>query len=193
MWDNVVESYRRFAEFNRWYYRLFALFISQYATPKTAVDICCGPGILSSELKRVFPEAEIVSLDLSKEMCKISKAIRADAHSLPFKKEIFDVAILCFALHELEIRKAIEEVKRVLKREGILAIADLNSRVPSIFKAFALAYLAFLISPEYSKSLAITWNKFPDRESLIIILEDCGFKVVYSREFFDIWIIAKKI
>ncbi|MFN3383708.1 MAG: class I SAM-dependent methyltransferase [Archaeoglobaceae archaeon] len=193
MWDSVAENYRRFAEFNRWYYRSFALLISQHTQPKLIADICSGPGVLSSELKKVFPNAEVVPLDLSTEMCRFAKAIRADAHHLPFKNGVFDLAVLCFALHELEVRKAIEEVRRVLKKDGTLAIADLNSRAPLIVRFFTEVFLSFLISPEYAKNLELKWRTFLDFDQLVSLLGVCGFKVVYTREFFDVWIIAKKI
>ncbi|MEM4291301.1 MAG: methyltransferase domain-containing protein [Archaeoglobaceae archaeon] len=193
MWNDVAESYRRWAEFNRWYYRSFALFISKYVQPKLIVDICCGPGVLSSELKNVFPNAEIVSVDSSTKMCKIARAIKADAHTLPFKNEIFDLAIFCFALHELEVQKAIQEAERVLKRGGTIAIADLNSKTPQIVRFFAEAFLTILISPEYAKNLALKWNAFLDRDQLASLLQNCGFKVIGTREFFDVWIVAKKI
>ncbi|MEM0203728.1 MAG: methyltransferase domain-containing protein [Archaeoglobaceae archaeon] len=193
MWNDVAENYRRWAEFNRWYYRSFALFISKYVQPKLIVDVCCGPGVLSSELKNVFPNAEIVPVDLSTKMCRIARAIKADAHKLPFKNEIFDLAIFCFALHELEVQKAIKEAGRVLKKGGTIAIADLNSKTPPIMRFFAEAFLTILISPEYAKNLAVKWSAFPDCDRLVSLLQDCGFRVVYTREFFDVWIVAKKI
>lgn len=193
MWNDVAENYRKWAEFNRWYYRSFCLFISQHVQPKFIVDVCSGPGVLSSELKNVFPEAEVVPVDISAKMCRFAKAIRADAHRLPFKNSVFDLAVLCFALHELDVRKAVEEVKRVLKKEGAIAIADLNSKTPWMFRFFAEVFLAFLISPEYAKNLEMKWRTFPDLELLVSILKECGFRIVYTREFFDVWIIAKKI
>lgn len=193
MWNAVAEKYRRWAEFNRWYYRSFANLISKHVKPRLIADICCGPGVLGSELRKVFPSAEIVPVDLSIEMCKFAKAIRADAHSLPFKDDVFELAVLCFALHELEVRKAIREVRRILKKEGAVAIADLNSKAPPIIKFLAETFLSTLLSPEYAKNLKSKWDAFPDLEELVLILQDLGFEILYTREFFDVWIIAKKI
>lgn len=193
MWNDVAEKYRRWAELNRWYYRSFTLFISQHVQPRLIVDICCGPGVLTSELKKVFPNAEVVSLDRSTKMCRLAKAIKADAHHLPFKDDVFELAILCFALHELEVRKAIEEVRRILKKEGVIAIADLNSKAPPIIKFSVETLLATLISLEYAKNLKLKWDSFPTCDELVSILQHCGFRVIYTREYFDVWIIAKKI
>lgn len=193
MWNGVAENYRRWAELNRWYYRSFSILISKHAHPQLVLDVCCGPGILSAELGKVLPQAKIVAVDLSVEMCRLAKAIRADAHFLPFKSDVFDLVIFCFALHELEVRKAIEEARRVLKKGGTLAIADLNSKTPLIIKIFAETFLSFLIGPEYGKNLAAKWSVFPDLDCLVSLLEETNFKILYTREFADIWIIAKKI
>lgn len=51
------------------------------------------------------------------------KALTADAENLPFKNESFDLAYSCGVLHHTpDTRKAIEEIYRVLKKEGKILI-----------------------------------------------------------------------
>ncbi|MCS7118917.1 MAG: methyltransferase domain-containing protein [Archaeoglobaceae archaeon] len=193
MWNNIAERYHIWAEMNRWYYHLFAVAISHYSNPKLVIDICGGPGILGEEIKRLFPKVEIVCVDSSKKMCKISSGILGDAMDLPFKNDVFDLAILCFALHELNIDRAIDEAKRVLKRDGIIAIADLNSEVPIWFKLISENLLSFIIGLEYAESLSKKWKNFPCAEKITQILEERGFRIEFKRTLLDFWIIAKKI
>ncbi|MEM0350554.1 MAG: methyltransferase domain-containing protein [Archaeoglobaceae archaeon] len=193
MWDRIAERYRKWAELNRWYYRAFAREISKHVDPKLIIDICSGPGILKEELEDFFPEAEIVCIDSSKEMCRIAKGILADATELPFKNGIFDLAVFCFALHELDVEKALKEAERILKRNGILAIADLNSEVPLPIKMISETFLSFILGLEYATNLSKKWKDFHRVEEIALILEKKGFDIEHCRKGFDFWIIAKKI
>jgi len=79
---------------------------------------------------------DVTGIDLSEAMLKVAvkknkygnaKFIVADASHLPFKDSSFDVSSVSFALHDmiLPIReKALKEMVRVTRRDGIIVVID---------------------------------------------------------------------
>jgi len=192
MWNEIAEKYRTWSEINRWYYRIFANEISKFARPEIMLDICSGPGTLGEELKKIF-NVQVVNIDLSIEMCRLSKGILGDAMSLPFKNEIFDLVTFCFALHELEVERAIKEAGRVLKKGGTIAIADLNPAVPDYLKIPLSAFLSAIFGVEYAENLLKKWRNLKSIDEIRCIIEGEGLKIESTVTRLDFWIIAKKI
>jgi ubiquinone/menaquinone biosynthesis C-methylase UbiE len=84
------------------------------------LNIGCGRDVLFSDLQRAG--AEVIELDIVVEPLKELKAcgahhlIRADAHHLPFRDNIFDLVFMIGVLHHLySIQEALLEVIRVVK------------------------------------------------------------------------------
>ncbi len=101
------------------------------------LEVGAGSGFYSVEVARKVSAGRLELLDLQPEMLK--KAQRkleakglpnvgytlADAGSLPFKEESFDVLFLVAVLGEVMNRKAfLSEAHRVLKPEGTLSISE---------------------------------------------------------------------
>ncbi|MEM1578403.1 MAG: methyltransferase domain-containing protein [Archaeoglobaceae archaeon] len=193
MWNKIAHKYYYWAKFNRWYYTLFVLKIKNFCSPKKVLDICCGPGILKEEFTKFFPDAEVVGLDSSREMCKLSNSLMGDALHLPFKDESFDLITFCFALHELKVKEALKEAKRVLKSKGIIAIADLNSELPETTKIFVKYFFNLILGKEYANHLLLSWRRFPKPLELLSELKDMNFEILHSKLIPEIWIVAKKI
>lgn len=193
MWDRIAHKYTLWTKFNRWYYSLFVLTIKNFCSPRKVLDICCGPGIMKEEIRNFFPDAEVVGLDSSREMCRISKSLLGNAHHLPFKDETFDLVTFCFALHELKIREALKEAKRVLKPKGVIAIADLNSEVPETTKIFVKCFFNLIFGKEYADHLFLSWKRFPKPSQLLSELKDLNFELLHFRFIPEVCIIAKKI
>jgi len=91
------------------------------------LDIGCGTG----EQLKLLNEA--VGLDISIEMAKIAKhktnkpVIVANAEFLPFKSKSFDKAISFFgALNHCNLKRALREVNRVLKDDGVFIFTVAN-------------------------------------------------------------------
>lgn len=101
---------------------------------KKILELGCGAGSATAQLKAAFPEAEITALDLSAPYVKQAAARvpgvkfrAAAAEKLPFAAEKFDAVVSVFLFHELplEVRKAVlRESFRVLRSEGIFAEVD---------------------------------------------------------------------
>ncbi|NHW88451.1 MAG: methyltransferase domain-containing protein [Archaeoglobales archaeon] len=192
MWDKIANKYHIWAEINSWYYRIFANEILKISKPKLVLDICSGPGVLGRELRKIL-DAQVVNIDSSIEMCRISRGILGDALNLPFKNEVFDLVIFCFALHELDAERAIKEAGRVLKKGGAIAIADLNPKIPDSVKILSSALLSIIFGNEYAENLLKKWKDLKSVEEIGNIIEREGFKIEHVTKRVDFWIIAKKI
>lgn len=103
-------------------------------SPKKILDVGCASGWFISEIAKIFPNAKCYGVDIydrailfgKKAYPHIQFAV-ADAHSLPFKNESFDLVVCTEVLEHVDNPKdALLEIKRVLKKEGV-AIIELDS------------------------------------------------------------------
>jgi len=94
--------------------RRFAKVIERIS-PKasTILDLGCGVGALTTRLAEKFPSSLIIGVDKSKYLLRelhkkrISSIVLADIPNLPFKENVFDVAIAIQVLHEILSPKGI--------------------------------------------------------------------------------------
>jgi SAM-dependent methyltransferase len=104
-----------------------------------ALELGCGSGAFTELVHRAG--ARITASDLSEEMlrqvrrrglegCRVE---RADAHRLSFASSSFDVVYGSSILHHLELRPALGEVFRVLRRGGRMVFAEPNMANPHVF------------------------------------------------------------
>lgn len=135
------------------------LFRDRYAAIATALaaevpagsrllDVGCGPGEILTTLATLGPEIETTGLDVDAAMIdraerKASRLARtgsgrrptfvvADAASMPFADETFDVVVSSYAVHHWPDRHAgLAEVMRVLKPGGRAIIWDIASPHPT--------------------------------------------------------------
>jgi len=196
-WDAIAEKYSLWAEAFRLNYRMLALNLrSLLKKPAKILDVGCGSGLLRKEIKNIFPETEVFGIDISKKMCCISKGIVADACNLPFRESSFDIVIFSYVLHEFSrsrIIKSLKEGKRVLKKDGMLAIRDINKKMPYFLSDFLYARLADFFGKEYSFHVQSKIQSFCKPEELERMLNRLGFKTARSCEYlFDFDIFACK-
>ena len=107
------------------------------------LDLGCGSGrnFFASE------NVELYGLDFSRNMLSFAEResekrnipatlIQGKCDELPFKDESFDVVLFIATLHcmkEKEREKSLEEVKRILKKEGYALITVWNKKQPRFF------------------------------------------------------------
>ena len=117
-----------------------ASFIKPYLkVGQTILDCGCGPGSISCDVAAVISPGKVSAIDISHQSITQAKqwaASRkienigfqvAEMTEVPFSKHTFDVVYAHAALyHVREYEKALKEIKRVLKPNGILALRDLN-------------------------------------------------------------------
>ena len=102
---------------------------------KVVADLGCGTGFLSLAL--ALDASIVFSIDQSVNMLKESRMlmetkkfnnvypIRSDLHNLALFDESVDVAFINMALHHVkDAKKAIDEMYRIIKKDGTLIISD---------------------------------------------------------------------
>jgi ubiquinone/menaquinone biosynthesis C-methylase UbiE len=99
---------------------------------KRVLDAGCGKGRFARVFHKQEPDAEIWGLDISQEMLRyVPAGIHTKAGSmtdLPFADAYFDGLYATESLeHAVDIEKAVEEICRVVKKGGRIAIIDKNA------------------------------------------------------------------
>lgn len=105
--------------------------------PRTILDLGCGTGILSAQLKQRYPEALVVSTDIAQSMlAQVHKKqtpshqwplICADMNLLPFDSASFDLIVTNQAIHwSSDIGGLFAELNRVLRLNGCLMFSTLG-------------------------------------------------------------------
>ena len=127
-WDKNAGRYDRFMRKDRAAYDEMYELIRPVVRHKTVLELAAGTGLIAKHI--VNAAAHIKATDASAEM--IAEAKR-DNHSaklhfsvqdmfrLPYAEESFDVVIVSNALHIVpQPEKALAEIRRVLKDDGVL-------------------------------------------------------------------------
>jgi ubiquinone/menaquinone biosynthesis C-methylase UbiE len=105
------------------------------------LDLGCGTGWNISVLQLQKQKRKIIGIDISDKMLRFAKSknmdvIRGDALQLPFCDNVFDGILAKGVLHHLpDIEKAIAEIARVLKSDGMAVMVDPN---PSLLRKFQM-------------------------------------------------------
>ncbi len=107
------------------------------------LDIGAGIGYFSlPALEIVGPGGHIIAADVSAGMLDEMKKrpgagapnielLLCESTALPLPRESVDIALMAFVLHEIENRAGqIEEVRRVLRKEGRLAVIEWKMKEP---------------------------------------------------------------
>lgn len=96
-----------------------------------ALDLGCGTGMLSKEI------SNLVGIDISLNVLKIARergeiTVQGESENLPFKDNTFSVVFSFTALQgSNNLKKSIEEIKRVLKKDGTLLLTFLRKKFNS--------------------------------------------------------------
>ncbi len=147
------------------------------------LDVGCGDGIFLKELENDF---DCIGLEISetrikraKKITKKSKIIQGDAESLPFKNNSFDYVLFTEIIEHLpNYKKALKEVKRVLKSSGKVILSIPIAGLYRIILA-RLGKTLFLDPEEHLRE----WTKykakgFTSLKDYYDIITSVGFKIV---------------
>lgn len=160
--------------------------LSSFITTKTAeiLDIGCGTGILTRQLKQAMPEANIQACDINADMIAKAKQSSTDIHffeniaeDLPFENDKFNLITVGQAVHWFDRPKFYPEMQRALKLGGILALIENNRswQTDEFFEKYE--DLLEVHSPNYSRH-------YRDSDYMAEMTES-GFKKVTSHK--TIW------
>lgn len=128
IWDLYAPIYERAMRADRKIYQYMYDRIPQIIAAKEVLEIATGPGLLAKHVAGAAKK--MIATDYSDGM--IAEARKgdypanltfetADAAALPYESGSFDVVLIANALHVMpEPEKALSEIDRVLKSDGIL-------------------------------------------------------------------------
>ena len=127
-WDKNAGRYNRFMRKDRAAYDEMYVLIRPVVKAKTVLELATGTGLIAKHI--VNAAAHIEATDASAEMIAEAKRDNRteklyfsvqDMFCLPYAEESFDVVIVSNALHIVpQPEKALQEIKRVLKDDGVL-------------------------------------------------------------------------
>ncbi|TGL55496.1 ubiquinone/menaquinone biosynthesis methyltransferase [Leptospira kemamanensis] len=208
--DGIAKAYDRFNDWNSFFlHRIWKDWVVKEAKrsvphAKSALDLCCGTGDITYRLS-LDPDLEtVVGLDFSEQMLSYAfpkvegqpvKLIVGDAMNLKkFPEGSFDIVTMGFGLRNVsDLRLCLQEIKRVLKKEGVFVNLDVGRVRPRFLKFFAdfyffkivplFGYLLYGKQNEMFDYLPHSSKTYPDQETLQTILIEVGFKEVWFRNF----------
>ena len=162
------------------------------------LDVACGTGDLSLELKR-GADARVIGSDFCRPMLAVAKAktsvlhlsvpyVEADALDLPFAADSFDAVTIAFGLRNLSsVRVGLEELNRVLRPGGRIAILEFSTPVIPGFRGLFGFYFNQVLpriggavsgSRAAYEYLPNSVSKFPDQNALVELMQSVGFQSV---------------
>ena len=167
-WDKNAGRYDRFMRKDRAAYEEMYMLIRPVVKAKTVLELATGTGLIAKSI--VNAAARIEATDASVEMIAEAKRDNQsaklyfsvqDMFRLPYADESFEVVIVSNALHIVpQPEKALAEIHRVLKDDGVLIAPTFTHAENSFFgnsKAFFLKLAGF---PLYSKWTSEEYLRF---------------------------------
>ena len=177
-----------------WWWRTARTVRSNLQHPGTrALDLCCGTGDMARALRKQARAAEIVGADFSTGMLQRGKqkfdsgkvrAVQADALSLPFSDQSFEVVVSAFGFRNLaNYDSGLREIYRVLRPGGVVGILDFSEpgglfgRLYGFYFRNVLPKIGTLISGvsgPYSY-LPASVSRFPSPQGMLERMKAAGF------------------
>ena len=190
-WDKNASRYDRFMRKDRAAYEEMYTLIRPVVKAKTVLELATGTGLIAKNI--VNAAAHIEATDASAEMIAEAKRDNQsaklhfsvqDVFRLPYADKSFDVVIVSNALHIVpQPEKALAEIRRVLKDDGVL-IAPTFTHAGNSFtgkvRAFFMKLAGFPLrskwtSEEYLKFLE--QNGWAVRKSVVL---KASFPLTYA-------------
>ena len=127
-WNRNAKRYDRFMRKDRAAYEKLYELIRPVVKARTVLELAAGTGLIAKNIVRAASHIEVT--DASEEMiteakrnnrsAKLHFSVR-DMFCLPYADKSFDVVIVSNALHIIpQPEKALAEIRRVLKDDGVL-------------------------------------------------------------------------
>ena len=167
-WDKNAGRYDRFMRKARAAYDEMYELIRPLVRHKTVLELAAGTGAIAKNI--VNAAAHIEATDASPEMIAQAKRDNRsaklyfsvqDMFHLPYAEESFDVVIVSNALHIVpQPEKALQEIKRVLKDDGVL-IAPTFTHAENSFSGKVRAFFMKLAGfPLHSRWTSAEYLRF---------------------------------
>ena len=167
-WDRNAKIYNRFMRRDAAAYERMYELLRPVVRRKTVLELATGTGLIAKNIVRAA--AHIEATDASAEMIAEAKRDNRsaklhfsvqDMFCLPYADKSFDVVIVSNALHIVpQPEKALAEIRRVLKDDGVLiapTFTHAGNSFPGKVKAFFMKLAGF---PLHSKWTSAEYLRF---------------------------------
>ena len=172
--------------------------LSELSEGSVVLDIASGTADIPKLINKKFKSVSVHVTDINESMLALGKdrAINenffhncnfalASGEDLPYQDKTFDLVTVGFGLRNFtDKRKGLEEMKRVLKSDGVLLVLEFSKPTNSLFSKIYDWY-SFNIIPKLGKLLANDSESYqylaesirmhPDQETLKDMIIDTGF------------------
>ncbi len=180
-------------------WKRFAIEVSAARPGQRVLDIAGGTGDLATKFSDIVgDEGEVVLADINESMLRVGRDklinkgyhgnleyVQANAESLPFPDDHFDIISIAFGLRNVtDKEQALAEMLRVLKPGGRLLVlefskpgSELLNRAYDAYSFNVLPMLGQLVAGDGDsyRYLAESIRMHPDQETLKDLMEDVGF------------------
>ena len=190
-WDRNAGRYDRFMRKDREAYETMYALIRPIVKAKTVLELAAGTGMIAKNI--VIAAAHIEATDASAEMIAEAKRDNRsaklhfsvqDMFCLPYADGSFDAVIVSNALHIVpQPEKALAEIRRVLKDDGVL-IAPTFTHAGNSFsgrvKAFFMKLVGFPLHSKWTSEEYLTFlrqNGWTVRKSVVL---KASFPLTYT-------------
>ena len=190
-WDRNAGRYDRFMRKDRAAYEKMYELIRPIVKAKTVLELAAGTGMIAKNI--VNAAAHIEATDASAEMIAEAKRYNRsaklhfsvqDMFSLPYADRSFDAVIVSNALHIVpQPEKALREIRRVLKDDGVLIAPTFTHAGNSFFgkvRAFFMKLAGFPLHSRWTSEEYLTFlqqNGWTVRKSVVL---KASFPLTYT-------------
>ncbi|MBS3126698.1 class I SAM-dependent methyltransferase [Candidatus Woesearchaeota archaeon] len=173
--------------FQFWMRKFYKPLLLVISDKDKVLDVSCGSGEFLRELSE-RTTAELHGLDLSSKMLAVANKKlkgkahlqKGDVHNLPYPPDTFDYVISTEAFHHYDDqRKALQEMKRVLRKGGKAIIVDVN---------FGLQPIHWLF-----EKLEPGCVKMNSKKTMKRLLASAGFRNIQQRRSFVFSILTEGV
>ncbi len=165
-------------------------YLKRFKAPKV-LDCGCGTGRHAIALAKALPKGgHLAGIDIYNTVITINllETVKRNARiesvnnitdfkhgsitEIPFKDNSFDIISVQSVLHEIhkpqDLQRALSEIKRVLKKDGLLIIGEWHSLTP--FLIFSMGFLTFMMATIVFNTKYF-WRKIFRQAGLTIVKE----------------------
>lgn len=180
IWDLYAPIYEKAMRADYKYYKFMYDRIPTKIQNKEVLELATGPGLLAKHV--AYAAKRMVATDYSEGMIREAQKGKcgdnllfevADATDLPYEDHSFDVVLIANALHVMpEPEKALKEIERVLKEDGLLIAPNFVSHQSGIISRLWAGIL---------RIAGITFEHQWSGEEYLSWLGQNGWKVQYKK------------
>ena len=190
-WDRNARIYNRFMRKDHAAYETMYALIRPVVKAKTVLELATGTGLIAKHI--VNAAAHIEATDASAEMITEAKRDNRsaklhfsvqDMFHLPYADGSFDAVIVSNALHIVpQPEKALREIRRVLKDDGVLIAPTFTHAGNSFFgkvRAFFMKLAGFPLHSRWTSEEYLTFlqqNGWTVRKSVVL---KASFPLTYT-------------